>query len=248
MVSEPDILIEWIQYYLLLPKIAKSRNQVKFESAKGPMVVTRLPGGKIKVDKKPSAPMTGLPADADEPDHFESMWRKRLISLVMSKYGDMALTSLRSVWEEEAMHADRPRKWQYYDNEQSREDYDKKQRFKVFIKTFMRKHGELTLKQAWPLVPEEYKSIMLGRFMLHGLIPKASIPIGVELEPEKFKTARTRTPDPQRRAAWWYNNDQPFRTPVYGEPYDAWKQRIAPRPGETYAQYKARLDAPPERE
>lgn len=64
--------LEWIEYFLLLPRIAKSRNKVTLDSIYGEtLVATRLPGkikftffvSKIIEPKREKVPMPTLPAD-----------------------------------------------------------------------------------------------------------------------------------------------------------------------------------------
>lgn len=59
--KNPDLFIKWIQYYLLLPRVAKSRNRIviKDKSQSTPMsiIAIRQPGSvKFVMDKKSSAP------------------------------------------------------------------------------------------------------------------------------------------------------------------------------------------------
>ena len=72
-----DKVLKWISYFLLLPRIAKSRNQVKLDTIYNEQIVaTRLPG-KIKFDlfktdePKTSVPMPKEPADAIKQKAFE---------------------------------------------------------------------------------------------------------------------------------------------------------------------------------
>ena len=51
LVENPHKLIEFIQYYQTLPKIAETRKRVVFTTNKGNLVITRLPGGKMRIEK-----------------------------------------------------------------------------------------------------------------------------------------------------------------------------------------------------
>lgn len=70
-------VLKWISYFLLLPRIAKSRNQIKMDSIYGEqMVATRLPG-KIKFtvfkanEPRTKVPMPKEPADVIKQKSFE---------------------------------------------------------------------------------------------------------------------------------------------------------------------------------
>lgn len=72
-----DQVLKWISYFLLLPRIAKSRNQVKLDTIYNEQIVaTRLPG-KIKFDlfktdePRTSVPMPKEPADVIKQKAFE---------------------------------------------------------------------------------------------------------------------------------------------------------------------------------
>jgi hypothetical protein len=72
-----DQVLKWISYFLLLPRIAKSRNQVKLDTIYNEqIVVTRMPG-KIKFDLfKTDEPRTSVrmpkePADVIKQKSFE---------------------------------------------------------------------------------------------------------------------------------------------------------------------------------
>lgn len=59
-------LLNYINYFLMIPKIAFGRSQIRYDVPDlGTIVFTRRPGGKIDVrkftSKKPSVPMSGLP-------------------------------------------------------------------------------------------------------------------------------------------------------------------------------------------
>lgn len=59
--SQSPLLINWIKYFLLLPKIAKSRNKIVLQGQDGNVIAVRVSGGiKFYYDKK--APTTNLPA------------------------------------------------------------------------------------------------------------------------------------------------------------------------------------------
>ena len=67
--EHPSVFVQWIKYFLLLPKVAQGRNRVTLNKDKTiPIVLTRLPDNKVRVEfvvrgtqQKPS-PMPGLPA------------------------------------------------------------------------------------------------------------------------------------------------------------------------------------------
>jgi hypothetical protein len=72
-----DQVLKWISYFLLLPRIAKSRNQVKLDTIYNEQIVaTRMPG-KIKFDlfttddPRTSVPMPKEPADVIKQKAFE---------------------------------------------------------------------------------------------------------------------------------------------------------------------------------
>jgi len=72
-----DQVLKWISYFLLLPRIAKSRNQIKLDTIYNEQIVaTRLPG-KIKFDlfktdePRTSVPMPKEPADVIKQKAFE---------------------------------------------------------------------------------------------------------------------------------------------------------------------------------
>ena len=73
-------VLRWINYFLLLPRIAKSRNQIKLDSIYGEtLVATRLPGkiqftylaSKTLEPKREKVPMPKEPADVIKQKAFE---------------------------------------------------------------------------------------------------------------------------------------------------------------------------------
>jgi len=65
IVKTPSIFVKWIQYFLILPKIAKSRNKVVLKSENGAdsQTITAVrEHGKVRFTLNGSSSMTGLPA------------------------------------------------------------------------------------------------------------------------------------------------------------------------------------------
>ena len=91
IVSDPQLLVRWIQYYLMLPQIASSRKQIRMKTSDGDtMVLTRQPGGTFRVD------MDGrrVRQPAESPDDLRASggsganrWDQRIERLMMSRFG-----------------------------------------------------------------------------------------------------------------------------------------------------------------
>jgi hypothetical protein len=65
--KNPDTLIKWIQYYLLLPKVAKSRNSVILKQSTGQdsqSVTAIRQSGSVKFVLNSGGPTPNLPASA----------------------------------------------------------------------------------------------------------------------------------------------------------------------------------------
>lgn len=88
IVEHPELLIQWIQYYLMLPQIATSRKQLRIKVGNELMTITRQPGGNFKVDfNNPSVSQPSeSPHDLRNPK-FDT-WYSRMEKYLLNKHGD----------------------------------------------------------------------------------------------------------------------------------------------------------------
>ncbi len=98
----PDKLIKWIDYFMELPNIARSRNQIRIQTREGAMVATRRHNGNVLIEKTdrrvatPALPASHLRSSVREPlyDVPNQRWLDRLGSLLLKRHPTVSLRSL----------------------------------------------------------------------------------------------------------------------------------------------------------
>ncbi len=84
VIDDPKKFCEWIQYYLMIPRLARSKKQIICNN----LVFTRLPGGKIQVTEgnRPKPP-EGSPDDLRQPMRPMTAYDR----YYMEKFGDRSI-------------------------------------------------------------------------------------------------------------------------------------------------------------
>ncbi len=167
ILEDVDSFLKWIQYFLLMPRIAQSRKTIQLTGNVGTLIITRLPGGHMRIMKQDKYHLSNgrIPENPLPPSELrkaDNTAFSNLAKWVLKRYGDMLIADDRIIGL-----ANMP-------SSSNAEDKTAK-RLQNMVRGWATRPGSVsepvTLRQAWAILGSSIQNLLVRRMLKAGMIP-----------------------------------------------------------------------------